>query len=107
MKTTKPSACCPPNARRLQATPEHVNAFKALAHEGRLRVFFYLVRANKPVPANEVQAELELPAPTLSHHLDDLERAGLIERERRERYILSSVNRAMVVELVRLLTACC
>ena len=89
------------------ASPEHVEALKALAHLGRLRVFFYLVQANKPVPANEIQAELNLPGPTLSHHLEELEQAGLIERERKVRFVLSTVRREMVLELVRILTACC
>jgi|ERR1043165_8549589 DNA-binding transcriptional ArsR family regulator len=98
---------CPPTAAAIEATAEHVDAFKALAHPGRLRVFFHLVRAGTPLPANEVQSALDLPAPTLSHHLESLERAGLIERTRKERFILSAVKKDMVVELVRILTACC
>jgi DNA-binding transcriptional ArsR family regulator len=106
-KRTPPSACCPPRQKAVVASQEHVEALKALAHLGRLSVFFEIVHAGRPVPANEVQGALKLPAPTLSHHLNELERAGLIERERRERYVLSTVRREMVVELVRILTACC
>lgn len=100
------SSCCPPGGA-LRATEEHVAALKALAHLDRLRVFFHLVQAGRETPANEIQSALDLPAPTLSHHLDQLERAGLIERRRQERFILSSVRRDLVVDLVRLLTACC
>ncbi len=82
-------------------------ALKALAHLGRLRVFFHLVQAGKPVPAHEIQTALALPGPTLSHHLEQLEKVGLIQRVRHERFIRSSVRRELVVELVRLLTACC
>jgi DNA-binding transcriptional ArsR family regulator len=106
-KKSAPAACCPPSPRALEATPVHVEAFKALAHIDRLRVFFALVQACAPLPAKDLQAALALPGPTLSHHLDALEQAGLITRTRRERYILSSVRRDLVVELVRLLTACC
>jgi DNA-binding transcriptional ArsR family regulator len=98
-------ACCGPAG--LEATREHVAALKSLAHLGRLRVFFHLVQATRALPANEIQAALRLPAPTLSHHLDSLERAGLVERARQDRFVLSTVRREMVVELVRLLTACC
>ena len=98
---------CPPKRARPKAHPEHVAAFKALAHLDRLRVVFCLVQANKPLPVNEIQSILGLPAPTLSHHLDQLERAGLIQRERNERFIFSSVRRDMVADLVRLLTTCC
>lgn len=99
--------CCPAPRRALIAREEHVEAFKALAHADRLRVFLHLVRAGDAQPASSIQAALGLPAPTLSHHLDQLARAGLIQRQRRERFILSSVRRELVTDLVRLLTACC
>jgi DNA-binding transcriptional ArsR family regulator len=84
-----------------------VEAFKALAHPGRLQVFIYLVKAGQPAPVNAIQKALKVPAPTLSHHLDELEQAGLIQRERHERFIYSTVKREVVLDLVRLLTACC
>jgi DNA-binding transcriptional ArsR family regulator len=92
---------------RLEARPEHVEAYKALAHLTRLDVFFFLVRARREVPAGEIQAELEVPGPTLSHHLDVLRRAGLIQSRKEERYVYYSPRPEMVSELVRLLTACC
>ena len=107
MKRSGAGSCCPPKTKAIEAKPEHVEALKALAHIDRLRVFFHLVRADKPLPANVIQAALDLPAPTLSHHLESLEHAGLVTRERQERFVLSSVRRDMVVELVRILTACC
>lgn len=106
--TKRPSpACCPAKPPKLIATAEHVAALKALAHLGRLQVFFHLVHAGQPQPVNEIQAALGMPGPTLSHHLEQLEKVGLIERVRQERFILSSVRREMVSDLVRLLTACC
>jgi DNA-binding transcriptional ArsR family regulator len=91
----------------LAATPEHVEAFKALAHPGRLDVFLALVKARRAVTVGEIQETLGIPAPTLSHHLDQLRRAGLIETRRQERFIHCSVGTNMVNDLVRLLTACC
>ncbi len=91
----------------LSANPEHVDAFKALAHPGRLDVFFSLVKARREMPAGEIQEALDIPGPTLSHHLDQLRRAGLIKARRQERYIYYSVGAPMVTDLVRLLTACC
>ena len=84
--------CCPTKSVSLQAAPVHVAALKALAHIGRLQVFFFLVQAGKPLPANEIQSALGLPGPTLSHHLEQLEKVGLIVRARQERFILSSVR---------------
>jgi DNA-binding transcriptional ArsR family regulator len=91
----------------LVVTPEHVEAFKALAHPGRLDVFFALVKARGELAAGEIQEKLGLPAPTLSHHLDQLRRAGLIQARRQERFIYYSVGSTMVNDLVRVLTACC
>ena len=92
---------------RLEAREPHVEAFKALAHLTRLQVFFFLVRAKREVPAGEIQEALEVPGPTLSHHLDVLRRAGLIRSRKEGRYVYYSVNRETASELVRLLTACC
>lgn len=93
--------------RAVEASDVHVDAFKALAHLTRLRVFFFLVRAGREMAAGEIQAALAIPAPTLSHHLDGLRRAGLIQRRKHARYVFYSVRRERAAELVRLLTACC
>jgi ArsR family transcriptional regulator, repressor of sdpIR and other operons len=91
----------------LSAAPEHVDAFKALAHPGRLQVFFALVKARREMAAGEVQEAVGMPGPTVSHHLDQLRRAGLLTSRRQERFIYYSVGTPMVTDLVRLLTACC
>jgi len=100
MKVTIPLA-------KLEADEAHTEAFRALAHLTRLRVFFFLVRARCEVPAGEIQEALEVPWPTLSHHLDLLRRAGVIQSRKEERYVYYSVKREIVAQLVRLLTACC
>lgn len=92
---------------RLHARDAHVEAFKALAHLSRLQIVFVLVRAGRELAAGEIQAELEILGPTLSHHLDVLRRAGLVESRREERFIYYSVRPDTVSDLVRLLTACC
>src|SRR5262249_61888035 len=92
---------------KLEATEQHVEAFRALAHLTRLQVFFFLVRAGREVPAGEIQEALEVPGPTLSHHLDLLRRAGLVQSRKEERYVYYSTNPETVTAMVRLLTACC
>lgn len=92
---------------RLEARPEHVEALKSLAHLTRLQVFFFLVRQGREVPAGEIQAALDIPAPTLSHHLDILRRAGLVQRRREERFVYYATRPEMISQLVRVLTACC
>lgn len=92
---------------RPQATDRHVEAFKALAHSTRLQIFFFLVRQKAEVAVGEIQAELEIPGPTLSHHLDLLRRAELVQSRREGTFVYYSTRSDMVTELVRLLTACC
>ena len=84
-----------------------MEAFKALAHLSRLQIVFFLVRARREVAAGEIQVALEIPGPTLSHHLDVLRRAGLVQSRREERFIYYAIRPDTVSDLVRLLTACC
>ncbi len=93
--------------RVLAATEAHVTAFKAIAHIARLQIFFFLVGARGEVPTGEIQAAIGIPGPTLTHHLDVLRDAGLIQSRRQSRFIYCSVNHDLVSELVRLLSACC
>ncbi|HEV8306828.1 MAG TPA: metalloregulator ArsR/SmtB family transcription factor [Methylomirabilota bacterium] len=102
MKTKQPLPLA-----RLEANDTHVEALRALAHLTRLQVFFFLVRAGREMSAGLIQEALEVPAPTLSHHLDVLRRAGLVHSRKEERYVYYDVNRETVTALVRLLTACC
>ena len=93
---------------QLQATDRHVEAFKSLAHSTRLEIFFFLVRQRgEEVAVGDIQAELEIPGPTLSHHLDLLRRAGLVQSRKEGTFVYHSTKPEMVSELVRLLTACC
>ncbi len=91
----------------LEVNASHVEALKALAYLHRLKVFFFLVRSRREVAAGEIQKAVKIPGPTLSHHLNQLRRAGLIRSRREERHIYYSVRRETVAQLVRLLTACC
>jgi DNA-binding transcriptional ArsR family regulator len=92
---------------QLEADATHVEAFKALAHLTRLQIFFFLVRAKGEVSAGAIQGGVDVPGPTLSHHLDQLRRAGLLESRKEERYVYYSVRHDVVTALVRMLTACC
>ena len=103
--TPKPLRVLP--VARLQAADSHVEAFAALAHLSRLQAFFFLVQRGKETSVGEIQEALDIPAPTLSHHLDALRRAGLVTSRKEERFVYFSVRADTVTDLVRLLSACC
>jgi DNA-binding transcriptional ArsR family regulator len=102
MKSIKPLPVA-----RLQARPEHAEAFGALAHLSRLEVFFFLVRQGMEMTAGAIQEAVGIPAPTLSHHLDALRRAGLVASRKEERFVYYAVRPDTVTDLIRLLSACC
>jgi DNA-binding transcriptional ArsR family regulator len=107
MKTTTTKSLRALPVARLAAADAHVEAFAALAHLSRLQAFFFLVQRGKETPAGEIQEALGIPAPTLSHHLDALRRAGLVRSRKEERFVYYAVRSDTVTDLIRLLSACC
>lgn len=81
----------------------------ALAQETRLRIFRRLVRTG---PAGEsagaIANALDIPAPTLSFHLKELERAGLIAQRRESRSLIYAAHfDGMRMLLAFLMEDCC
>ena len=65
-----------------------VNALGALAQETRLAIFRLLVEhGDAGLPAGRIAEVLDLPAATLSFHLKELARAGLITARPEGRFI--------------------
>ncbi|MEH6576534.1 MAG: metalloregulator ArsR/SmtB family transcription factor [Amphritea sp.] len=57
-----------------------------LGHVTRLQIFRYLVKGGRQgVPVGEIQAALEVPGSTLSHHITRLVSVGLVEQRREGR----------------------
>jgi len=89
-------------------TAEVIVALTALAQEARLRAFRMLIRAGEPgMAAGEIAAALEMPANTLSFHLKELSRAGLIGSQRRGRHIYYSIKPDGIRSLLTFLTEDC
>jgi DNA-binding transcriptional ArsR family regulator len=85
-----------------------VAALMALAQESRLRVFRYLVKHGGSAPAaGEIADQLEIPPATLTFHLKELARAGLIESQRDGRFIRYTLRVAGMRELLDFLTNDC
>ena len=80
----------------------------ALGHPLRLEIFRSLVRAGEPGRCvDEIKTSAAIPGSTLSHHLDALQRCGLISGRRSQRFIFYSIDWANVRALLSFLTENC
>ena len=83
---------------RIKSTEDYADAFKALANTNRLKIFLRMLDCCNPgtrCSSDKVQKfcvgdlgeDLTVSASTLSHHMKELNRAGLIEMQRRGQHI--------------------
>jgi DNA-binding transcriptional ArsR family regulator len=81
------------NTPASQVFEQAVTALSALGHETRLAVFRLLVKAGPDgLPAGRIAEALAVAPSTLSAHLAQLERAGLLRSARADRRILYAVD---------------
>lgn len=86
-----------------------ISALGALAQEHRLGLFRLLVQAGTDgLPAGAIAERLRVPNSSLSFHLAQLARAGLIEQRREGRSLIYTANYAAMNALVGyLMENCC
>ena len=85
-----------------------VTSLSALAQESRLALFRLLVkRGPEGFTPSHLAEKLDVPGPTLSFHLKELQRAGLIEARREGRFLFYSPNFPRMNELIGFLTDNC
>jgi DNA-binding transcriptional ArsR family regulator len=83
-------------------------ALAALAQPSRLELFRLLVRRGpEGLPAGEIATRLAIPATTLSFHLSQLTRAGLLAARREGRSILYAADYDRMRDLMAFLTEHC
>ena len=84
-------------------------ALSSLSQETRLAVFRHLIAAGREgASAGAIAAALDVPAPTLSFHLKELEHAGMIASERSGRSIVYTADFERMRELLSyLMDDCC
>lgn len=89
-------------------TTAAVDMLAALAQETRLSVFRLLVQhGTDGLPAGRIGEELGIPPATLSFHLAQLTRAGLLGSRRQSRSIFYAVDFAAINGLVDFMTENC
>lgn len=82
--------------------------FAALGHEMRLEILRRLLAAHpQGMVAGEIQQGLSIPASTLSHHLDELRQAGLVQQRREGRFLRYFVDGQSLRALLEFLSREC
>ncbi|MDT8452959.1 MAG: metalloregulator ArsR/SmtB family transcription factor [Gammaproteobacteria bacterium] len=88
----------------------HAGIFKALSSPHRLHIFTMLAGCCEPGTrcstdeamnycVGDLSSRLNIAASTLSHHLKELHRAGLIEMQRQGKQIFCSINPSTLAEV--------
>ena len=73
--------------------------FKALNDATRREILELLKK--KDMTAGEIADQFNISKPSISHHLDLLKQAGLVEAEKHGQFISYSLNTTVVDELVK------
>ena len=95
------------NYRNME-TKTAIDAFSALSQESRLAVVKLLVKAGpNGEAAGRIADALGVPAPTMSFHLKELERAGLILSRKAGRSVIYAADYGGIRDLVDFLLADC
>ena len=87
---------------------EAVAALAALAQETRLAIYRLLVEAGpEGVAAGRIGEALKVPGATMSFHLKELVRAGLVSARQEKQFIYYAVDFARMADLMTFLTQNC
>jgi ArsR family transcriptional regulator len=95
--------------KSVEDVARYADMFAAMGTESRLRIMQLLLSAHPDgLVVGEIQAELEISASTLSHHLDKLKNEDLIEVAREGTFLRYRASTAALQDLLGFLYAeCC
>jgi ArsR family transcriptional regulator, arsenate/arsenite/antimonite-responsive transcriptional repressor len=87
----------------------YADMFSAMGTEPRLRIMRLLLAAHPDgMIAGDIGSELDIPASTLSHHLDKLKNEDLVKVRRESTFLWYSANTETLEKLLGFLYAeCC
>lgn len=92
-----------------ESVSRYADMFAAMGTESRLRIMQLLLSAHpEGMVVGEIQGELGLSAPNLSHHLDKLRTEDLVQVQREGTYLRYRANVETLRQLLSFLYAeCC
>src|SRR6267142_2803381 len=92
-----------------EGTARYADMFAALGAEPRLQIVRLLLSAHpEGMIVSDIQAELEIPNSTLSHHLEKLRMEGLVTARKDKQWLWYSANADALQDLLGFLYAeCC
>jgi DNA-binding transcriptional ArsR family regulator len=73
--------------------------FKALNDPARREILRLLQK--KDMTAGDIAAQFDMTAPSVSHHLDKLKRAGLVTTVKQGQFIHYSINTTIIDDLLQ------
>jgi DNA-binding transcriptional ArsR family regulator len=97
------------NGKDSPSVTRYADMFAAMGAEPRLRIMQLLLTAHpQGLVVGDIQDELEIPASTLSHHLDKLRNEELVRVRREGTFLWYSANLETLQEVTNFLYAeCC
>jgi len=95
--------------RQIEQVARYADMFSAMGTEPRLRIMQLLLTAHPDgLVVGDIQAELDIPNSTLSHHLDKLKSEELVCVRRESTFLRYTANTESLSELLQFLYAeCC
>lgn len=97
------------NRKDAQQVARYADMFAAMGAEPRLRIMQLLLIAHpKGLVVGDIQDEMDIPASTLSHHLDKLKNEDLVRVRREGTFLWYTANTDSLQEIMNFLYAeCC
>src|ERR1700746_3100179 len=97
------------NRKAAEQVTKYADMLSAMGTEPRLRIMQLLLSAHpEGLVVGDIQAELEIPNSTLSHHLEKLKHEDLVNGRRESTSLRYTANTAALQDLLQFLYAeCC